>query len=168
MDKKLICGNKFQFNLRNKVIGLSVKFENLPNELIIEGNNLILKDSFHVSLVCIGKIMEKYNVSIPDFDNKIVNDFCEYSKTNEIEVLEYNDFKFAVEKDLKSIIVTCKVSNLNKFFEFINKKYGLKIEYPPTHVTLYTLSGKLGIFVTDLNDIKNLTKPIPNPIGHSL
>jgi hypothetical protein len=168
MDKKLICENKFQFNIRNKVIGLPIKFDNLPSKLIIEENELVLKDSFHISLVCIGKIIEKYNVSIPDFENIIINDFCEFSKTNEIKVLEYNDFKFVVENDLKSIVVMCKISNLNKFFDIINKKFGLKIEYPPTHATLYTLPNKLGIFLTDLNDIKNLTKSISNPIGFLL
>jgi hypothetical protein len=64
--------------------------------------------------------------------------------------------------------VRCNVSNLDKFFELINKKYGLNIEYPPAHVTLYTLKDKLGIFLTDNDDIKKLTKLIPNPIGHLL
>ena len=50
----------------------------------------------------------------------------------------------------------------------MNKKYELNIEYPPTHVTLYKLPGKLGIFLTDKSDIKNLTRPIQNPIGHLL
>lgn len=168
MDKKLICENKFQFNLKNKVIGLPIKFENLPKEITIEGNDLVLKESFHVSLICVGKIIEKYNVSIPDFENEIINDLCEFSKTNEIKVLEYNDFKFVVENDLKSVVLMCQISKLDKFFEIMNKKYGLAVEYPPTHTTLYTLPSKLGIFLTDVNDIKNLTKPIPNPIGNSL
>ncbi len=168
MDKKLICENKFQFNIKNKVIGLPIKLENLPSKLVIEGNTLVLKEVFHVSLVCIGKIIEKYNVSIPDFENKIINDFCEFSKTNEIKVLEYCDFKFVTELDQKTIVVMCKISNLDKFFKTINNKYELNIEYPPTHSTLYTLPGKSGIFLTNANDIKNLTKPIPNPIDHLL
>jgi hypothetical protein len=168
MDKKLICENKFQFNIKNKVIGLPIKLENLPKELIVEGNTLVLKEVFHVSLVCIGKIIEKYNVSLPNFEDGIINDFCEYCRKNELKVLEYGDFKFVEENDLKSIVVMCEISNLNKFFDLLNKKYGLSIEYPPTHSTLYTLPNKLGIFLTDTNDIKNLTKPIPNPIGRLL
>jgi hypothetical protein len=62
----------------------------------------------------------------------------------------------------------CKISNLSEFFESINKKYGLSIEYPPTHVTLYVLPSKMGIFLTDSNDIQKLTEPIINPIGLSL
>lgn len=167
-DKNFICDNKFQFTTKNKVIGLPIKFENLPSELFVEGNKMFLKTSFHTSLVCIGKIIEKYNISILNFENKILDDFCEFDKTNEIKVLEYNDFKFVTENDLKSIIVMCKVSNLDKFYKIINEKYGLNIEYPPTHSTLYTLQQDKGIFLTDKKDIKNLTKPIPNPIGYLL
>ena len=167
MKIKLICGGKFQFI--NQVIGLPVNLDNLPNKLIIDNNNLLLKTSFHVSLVCILEIVKKHNISISDFENNIINDFCEFIKSNNISLESYiNNFKFCVQDDKKSIIVLCKITNLNKFFENVNKKYGLKIEYPPTHVTLYTLDGGKGIFLTDANDIKNLTKPIPNPIGRSL
>ena len=63
------------------------------------------------------------------------------------------------------MIVTCEVSNINKFFDLINKKYGLNIKYPPAHVTLYTLKDSLGIYLIDSDDIKNLTVSIENPIG---
>jgi len=98
----------------------------------------------------------------------VVRDFCEFTADNDIQILQYKEFKYAEENNLKTIIITCEVSNLPKFFEIINKKYGLKIEYPPTHVTLYAHDAKTGIFLTDSSDIKNLTKSIPNPIGRLL
>lgn len=165
--RKPICGNKFQYTV-NKTIILPIKLENLPNEIMIQNNTLLLQSSFHVSLVCINEIIKKHNISIPDFENKIVSDFCEFSKTNKIEVLKYNDFKFTVKDDLKTVIVMCDISNLDEFFKIINNKYGLNIEYPPTHVTPYILPNKHGIFLTDANDIKKFTEPIPNPIGFSL
>ena len=167
-NRKLICGNKFQYNIPNKVIGLPVKFKNLPMLLKIENTDLVLKSSFHTSLICVGKIIEKYNVLIPDFENQVLDDFCEFSKSNEIKVLDYGDFRFVQKDDLKTVVVMCNVLNLNKFFDLINKKYGLNIEYPPTHVSLYTLKDKHAIFLTNQDDIKNLTKPIPNPIGFLL
>ena len=141
-------------------------FENLPSEVFINDDKLLLKSTFHVSLVCINEIIKKHNVVIQNFKNLVLNDFCEFSNKNNIEILEYNDFKFAKENDLRSVIVMCKVSNLDKFFNILNKKYNLTIEYPPIHITLYTITK--GIFLTDINDIKNLTKPILNPIGREL
>ena len=168
MERKFICDNKNTISATN-TIGLPVSLENLPNEVVIDGNKLLLKSSFHISLVCINEIIRKHNILISDFKDAVIKDFCDFVEANDINLLNYfEEFKFAVENDLKTVIVMCKVSNLDKFFEIINKKYGLKIEYPPTHVTLYTLEGKLGIFLTEPNDIKNLTKPIPNPIGRSL
>lgn len=168
MDRPFICGgNKYTISATN-TIGLPILLENLPSEVIIDGNKLLVKTSFHVSLVCINEIIKKHNILIPDFKDSIVQDFCEFTATNDIQVLRYKEFKYAEENNLKTVIITCEVSNLPKFFEIINKKYGLKIEYPPIHVTLYAHDGKTGIFLTDSDDIKNLTKSIPNPIDHSL
>ncbi len=130
---------------------------------------MILKPSFHVSLVCINEIIRKHNVLIPNFKDLVVSDFCDFISRNSVDVLNYfDDFKFVTQNDLKTVVVTCNVSNINKFFDFLNKKYNLNIEYPPMHVTLYILEGKKGIFLTDSEDIKNLTKPISNPVGRSL
>lgn len=169
MKRPFICGgSKYTISATN-TIGLPVSLGNLPGEITIEGNKLVAKTSFHVSLVCINEIVKKYHASISEFKDSVVKDFCDFTKANDVSLLNYlEEFKFAEEKDLKTIIVMCKVSNLDKFFQIINKTYGLKIEYPPTHVTLYTLPGKLGIFLTDKGDIRNLTKPIPNPVGHRL
>ena len=168
MEREFICGNKYTISGTNTV-GLPVLLENLLNEIVIEGNALVLKSSFHISLVCINEIIKKHNISISGFVDSMKKDFCDFVKTNDINLLSYlDDFRFVEENELKTVIVMCKVSNLDNFFGTINKKYGLTIECPPTHVTLYTLKDKLGIFLTDTNDIKNFTKPIPNPIGRFL
>ena len=155
----------------NEVIYLLVSFNNLPEEITVQGITLYLPSPFHVSLVYIGKIIEKYNISIPDFLNKIVEDFCDFTKTNDIKVIRYkNEYKFATRDGIKkTVVVMCEVSNLNKFFDLINTKYGLNIKYPSTHVTLYnTLKAQPGIFLMDSDDIKNFTVAIENPIGHLL
>ncbi|MEK7128440.1 MAG: hypothetical protein AAB933_02675 [Patescibacteria group bacterium] len=168
MDKKFICSNKYTISATN-TIGLPVSLVDLPVEITVYGIKLFLKSSFHVSLVCINEIIRKYNVSIQDFKDSVIKDFCDFVKENDIKLLKYhNDFRFVEENDLKTIIIACKVSNLEKFFRIINKKYNLEIEYPPTHITLYILKDKLGIFLTTEDDIKNLTKPIDNPFGFLL
>src|ERR1035437_9505319 len=152
MGLEPICGGKFVFI--HNTICLLVSFNDIPDQININGKTFVINTFLHVSLVCIGKIIEKYNVSTPDFENKIINDFCEFSKNNEIKKVEYTDnFKFVSKEDKETVVIMCKVPNLNEFFGLINKKYGLNIKYPPTHVTLYTLPDKLGIFLTDENDI---------------
>lgn len=143
---------------------LPVSITGLPTEINAEGYKLTPRNEFHVSLVCIGKIIEKHNVSIPEFISKVTGDFCDFVQANNIDFLRYRDeFKFAAQNEKRSVVVMCDVSNLEKFFVLLNKKYGLNLEYPPTHVTLYTLQQQMGIYLTDSEDIKKLTKLIPNP-----
>jgi len=166
MENELICNGEFVFS--HKTICLTISLD-IPSELDFEGNTFVKNTFLHVSLVCVGKIIEKNNILIPDFESKVINDFCEFSKNNEIKKVNYtDDFKFVSKEDKKTIVVMCDIPNLNKFFDLINKKYKLKIEYPPLHATLYTLPGKLGIFLTDSNDIKQFTKSITNPLSRPL
>ena len=56
---------------------------------------MILKPSFHVSLVCINEIIRKHNVLIPNFKDLVVSDFCDFISRNSVDVLNYfDDFKF--------------------------------------------------------------------------
>jgi hypothetical protein len=144
---------------------LPVSFSGIPVKIQVEGCELLLKDSFHVSLVCIGKIIEKNQLTIPDFVNKVIADFYDFTSKINIELDQYRDeFRLVSENDRKSVVVMCDIKNLDNFFAFLNNKYKLNLEYPPTHVTLYTLQPNLGIFLTDTDDIKRLTKRIEAPI----
>lgn len=168
-----ICGNnKYELmGENNDVISISVSFDNLPEEVMVKGETLYLPSPFHISLVYIGKIRERYNITIPDFQEKIVNDFCNFTKEHDIGVVRYKDeYRFCTRDGVrKTVVVMCEVSNINKFFDFINTKYGLNIKYPTTHATIFnTLKDKPGIFLMDDNDIKNFTELIENPLSRSL
>jgi hypothetical protein len=168
MSSEFMCGNE-KYKIGNDTIYLPVSFNNLPEEIQVKGQTLYLPTPFHVSLVYIGKMIEKYNISIPNFKEKIASDFCEFTKAHDINILRYNEFRFVEKEEKKTVIVMCEVSNLDKFFDLINKKYGLHIKYMTTHITLYgNLKKKSGIWLMDEDDIKNFTVPIENPIGKTL
>jgi hypothetical protein len=172
MSERFICGgNKYELmGLNENVISLSVSFENLPKKIQVKEDTFYLPSPFHISLIYIQRIIDNYNILIPDFFNKIIEDFCDFTKTNNIELIGYkNEYKLVERNGKKTIVVMCEVSNLNKFFDLINEKYELNIKYPTTHVTLYNvLKGEPGVYLMDSDDIKNFTTPIPNPIGYSL
>lgn len=166
MTKQFICNaEKYEIGgPKGDVIGLPVSFTGLPLTIETEGLTLSLKNAFHVSLVCIGKIAEKNNLSDPDIVSKVILDFCEFTKHTPIELKEYSgEFRFVAENERRTLVAMCDILNLDTFFDFINKKYNLKAEYPPTHVTLYTLQPNAGIFLTNSDDIEKLTKLVKNP-----
>ncbi len=163
---KYICGGKkYQIaGPKEDTIGLCVQVANLPREIEVENHKLLLKTSFHVSLVCIGHIAERYKVLRPDFINEIVNDFCSFVQDKSIDFIRYrNEFRLAAQDEKRSVVVMCDVSNLDEFYELINKKYGPMVKAPPTHITLYTLQPDIGIFLTNADDVNNLTKVIIPP-----
>ena len=164
---KFICdGEKYQIGgPKEDTIGLPVSFSGLPEKINIEDYELFLKTTFHASLICAGKIIEKNNLTIPDFVNKVVADFCEFTKHTSIDFARCrNEFRFVAENERRTVVVMCDISNLNKFFDLINQKYSLRLEYPPTHITLYTLQPNIGIFLTDASDLNRLTKMIKAPV----
>lgn len=164
---KFICeSQKYQLGGPGEAtIVLPIWIANLPEEIEVEGHKLSLKTEFHVSLVCVGKIMEKHKVSRPDFINEIARDFCEFVKNKNVDFAGFSgEFRFAARNEKRTVIAMCEVSNLNEFFDVMNKKYGLKVESPPAHVTLYTLQPNLGIFLVNNEDINNLTKTVVLPL----
>lgn len=165
---KLICGSeKYQLGgPKESAIGLRVVAPNLPPEIEVEGYKLLLKSSFHVTLVPIGHIAAKHKVARPDFVDGIVADFCDFTRKNSVDFIRYRrEFRFASQDEKRSVVAMCDVSNLKEFYEVINKKYGLSAEAPPTHVTFYTLQPDAGIFLTNADDIDSLTKIINVPFA---
>jgi len=165
IEERYICnGNKYTF--RDGTITLPVSLDNLPKQIEVEGYKLALKSNFHVSLVCIGKIVEKQGISIPDFENLVIKDFCDFIKNNDVSLVRYKDeFRFVAQDEKKSIVVMVEVSNMDKFFDILNRRHGLNAEVQPTHITLYTLQPDMGIFITDSKDLEQFTRTIKSPIG---
>lgn len=159
---RLITNGKYQLGgEREETIGLPVFPQNLPTSIEVEGYTLLRRTDFHVSLVAIGKIIKKHGITDPEFLQNVIADFLEFIKDNEIALLRYrNEFKFVAENERRSVVVMCDVSNLDRFFTRMNEKYHVNAEYPPTHVTLFTLQPNSGIYLVDARGIASLTKPI--------
>lgn len=167
MGKKFICNSDsyFIFSPENDTIALPVSQNDEPEKIEFEGLQLFRKSTFHVSLVCIGKIQEKYQISDPEFVRHVLDYFCEYTQSSRVSFDGFRDeYWFASEGNRRSIIRMCDVQNLQGFFDVLNSKYNVEIEYPPTHVTLFTLQPEMGIFLTDKNDLARLARPISNPM----
>lgn len=176
MDSEFICGGKeYEAYIQNDeytTIGIPVNLLNLPEEINVQGLTLYLPNPFHVSLFYMKRSIDRYNISIPDFTSKILDDFCEFTKNNKIKITSFKNNEYRlVSRDgvWKTVVVMCEVSNLNKFFDFVNNKYDLKIKHPTPHVTLYnTRKREHGMYLMDSDDIANFTTPIENPIGRQL
>jgi hypothetical protein len=153
-------------------ICIPVHPEGLPEKIQVQGLDLYLPNPFHVSLVYIGQLIEKYDINIPNFKDKVVDDFCDFIRTNPMSITRYKNDEYRLASrggDKTTVVVMCEVSNLNQFFDLLNHRYGLGLKYPAPHVTLYnTLKGQPGMYLLDKDDLRNFTVPIENPLGYPL
>lgn len=160
MGKQYICGGSAYelAGAQDDVIGLPVSLKEIPETIVAEGVELVRRPAFHVSLVCMGRIGAAAYVA------DIVRDFCEYVAEHPITLEAFTgEFRFVTEGEKRTLVAMCTVSNIEGFFEHIRSTYGLAVEAPPTHVTLYTLGGGPGVFLTSQKDISELTVKVEPP-----
>lgn len=166
MGKQFICGGtKYELAGPNDdVIGLPVILSGLPETVVVEGVELTRRPMFHVSLVCPGRIAERHALLTQGFVQTVVADFCSFVATADISFAQFTgEFRFVESEGRKTLVGMCDIMGLREFFEILSAKHAINFEYPPTHVTLYTLGGGPGVFLTTSNDIQKLTKVVSVP-----
>jgi hypothetical protein len=136
-----ICGGS-KFLYAKGYIGLPITITGLPESIVIEGQTLVRKNSFHVSLLCVKDLLAE-NAGI---EIDVIKAFCTYANQNDIAFATYTgEFRFAQAGERKSLIALCEISNLHGLANEMSKATGLPVPSQPTHVTLYTLQPNLGI-----------------------
>lgn len=155
-EKHYICGGN-TFTYTKGYIALPVEISDLPESIEIEGETLHRKPSFHVSLLCVKDILEKYG----DVEKKILDFFCSFVKDNDISFVKYTgEFRLAKSEKRKSVIARCEISNLKKFSESLGQELSVEIPPQPAHVTLYTLQPDVGIGLNDPKAMEENSVPI--------
>lgn len=160
MERRYICDGE-KYRIGKGYITLPVNI-NIPFETIdIEGVTLQKKESFHISLICVKNLIKKYGEEI---EEKIISLFCDFVKENPIEYIPpEKEFRFVEREDgRKTLIKMVSVSNLDSFFELLNKE-GIEVEKQPTHMTLYTLNLNEGIGINNQSDLERMTKVVGVP-----
>lgn len=155
-SKNFICkGNTFTYS--KGYIVLSVIIENLPEEVLVQGETLRRKSSFHVSLLCVKNLLSE-NAHL---EQVLLDEFCSFVKDTDISFLSYTgEFRLAHDDERKSLVALCDVRNLTKLFDVLSEKLGIDIPYQPTHVTLYTLQPNMGIGLNSLTEMNSKSEVV--------
>lgn len=157
--KNYICGgNKFSYS--KGYIALPLELGVLPETIAIEGETLLRKSSFHVSLLCVKEVLEKK----PGTEQQILDAFCSYIAEHDVSFAGYTgEFRFAQNEERKTLIARCNVSNLEGFSEALSEQLGISIPAQPTHITLYTLQPDMGIGLNSPADMEQKSERIEAP-----
>ena len=144
-ESKIIRG----FNLNDGYIQLPITIDHLPLKLCVLNYELLLKEEFHCSLICVRNLINKYGFGT---EKKIIDLFNDFILNHDITLEKfYNEFRLVRRGEKVSVIAMCNISNIDIFYKLLNEKLEISEVVPPTHVTIYTLQPNMGIGVnTDL------------------
>lgn len=161
---------KLPYDLYEKGFGY-IRLENLelgelPKKLTVDGDELVLKPEFHISLVWAGRLAEMIDIQNKDkIKIEIIQEFEKFTKEKSLVDYELTGELRLVEKgSQKTVIAMAKVMNLEAFFMRLNQKYGSKLPLQPAHITLYTLpTDKIGIGILSDEELQRISKVIEIP-----
>lgn len=139
--------------------------DGLPESVDVNGQKLLLKSEFHISLINAKAIAELIDETNKDrIEAEIVEEFKEFIKEYPLDQYKLlNQFRF-VQRDIrKTLIILAEVPNLNKFFERIRSKYKKKIPDQPTHITIYTLQPEKGIGILSEDSLNSESESVEVP-----
>lgn len=144
-------------------IMLPIKVE-IPAEIKVEGVTYFAKKEFHISLLAV----EDYAKTDIELD-KFVSLTKEFLKNNRVYFGKFlNEFR-RVNRDYRSsVVIMVEINGLKELLDYLSENLKINIEYPPTHITLYTLENGLGIGVNNKSDLEKLTKPVKLEICRGL
>ena len=108
------------------------------------------KNGYHVSLLCLEKILESDQKKILNFAKKYSVKLLKISST----------FRLVTQENQQSIIVRVHLRGLKKLISAVNKNFGFKFVYPPTHITLFTLKDQYGIALNSTDEFQQFTSQI--------
>ncbi len=143
------------FNLNDGYIQLPIILDQiyqLPPGLYVQDYELLLKDEFHCSLICLREFKNKYGLGI---ERKIIDLFNDFAGNHPIALVKFqDDLRLVRRKERVSVISLCEISNIDRLYELLNEKLGIVEVAPPTHVTLYTLQPNSGIGVNTDSELQ--------------
>lgn len=147
-------------------VSMEVELSKLDRHITVDDVLLVRRTSFHVTLVAAGHIARRHGLRTAEFVPELLEQFRLYVEETPITFFRFRDeFRLVREADCQSVVIMCDVVNLGAFFARVGEHYGIRFEYPPTHVTLYTRRQDEGIFLTCQEELDRLSVSIPAPCG---
>lgn len=159
----------FYISYGGALLNVIIPTNGKPQKFIFNGENYIIKNEQHVTLVGTSmkldkKIKEIHKLSNKEASIKLQEALIKAKSSLSFTISLLNDFRIVTNGDRKSIIQMCNVTNSKEFYENLEKELGIHIEEPPFHVTLYTKDGTEGIGIPSMAVLNLISKPFNESI----
>jgi len=147
-----------------RVVALPLTISGLNPRIEFEGKPYIAKTEAHISLVMVRRLL-------PTLIEKGLSEELAEQRVMETinKGLEFFNPRFegltgalrlGQFEDRYSIVAMAKVSNIDEFYDYVNKELGLALEIPPVHITLYTAPNEKAIGLVNSKDLASKTNDL--------
>lgn len=161
LTRDYICGSDKIFFLKG-YIAMDVPDLDVPDKLTVRGVDLVKKPKLHVSLVCV----KEYSGGAPETEDKVIQLFCQYLKSNPVDFDRYSgEFRFAEDDEKKTLVAMCIINGLGPFFDLVKRELGIDMSEQPTHVTLYTLQPNVGVGLFSKQMVQDLSVDVTHELN---
>ncbi|HVV66584.1 MAG TPA: hypothetical protein VHB72_00740 [Candidatus Saccharimonadales bacterium] len=156
---------KYPYTLdgNSSILLCDIAVPQLPDKIIFEGQELFVKDEFHITLVGAARLAK---IISPDDQgsalDQIIQEFEEFVGVTPLKEYKIsNNFRFVEKDERKTIIVMAEVPRIDELFNRLEQKFSLKLPHQQTHVTLYRYPQDIiGIAIPSAEDLQKFSRTI--------
>lgn len=135
-------------NYDNGYISLvNIELENAPDKITVNGNELLKKSEFHISIMAIKNLAPLLDPdNVEQASELLKQDFLDFAATNDLTSFALTGECRLVTRDERvTVVVMVDLKGVEGLFQYLQQKHNIDFPTQPTHVTLYTLQPEAGI-----------------------
>ncbi|HTE58641.1 MAG TPA: hypothetical protein VK694_07945 [Verrucomicrobiae bacterium] len=137
----------------------------LPEQVTVQGFELLRKPEFHISLVCAYKLAQLIDLKNKQrVEKEIVDEFKKFVGNQSLAAYKLlPEFRFAQREHKKTLVVMTEVPGLSDFFDTLRQKFQIDLPSQPAHITLYALQPNAGIRIFTDEELQHDSIPVEVP-----
>ena len=135
---------------------VNLELGDLPKTIKFKGNNLLLKNEFHISIMAIKNLAPMLNSNNLELaSEQLKQDFINFAASHDlINFRPTGHFRIVTRDDRISIIAMVQLRNIDKLYSYLRAKYDVDFPTQPTHITMYTLQPEAGIGILSEEELE--------------
>lgn len=143
----------------------NIQLQGLPEAIEVDGERLLRKSEFHISLACLKRLAPLVNPDDPSaVEAEMVELFEDFILTEPLDDFELlPEFRYVERDERAAVVVMVYVPGLLGYFDVLRERFGTELPDQPTHISLYTRQPDAGISISSATDLANDTRVVKVP-----
>lgn len=153
-------------NYDNGYIALvNIELENAPDKITVNGDELLKKSEFHVSIMAIKNLAPLLEPDSAEKASELLKqDFLDFAATKDLTSLTLTaKYRLVTRDERATIVAMVDLKGVEGLFQYLRQRHNVDFPTQPTHITLYTLQPEAGIGILSQEQLETSSIPIEVP-----